>query len=455
MKRRLSTLFALAFLVSAGGAAAQEHNYWTNSYGTNAQLLAGVVVGSTGDLSATFYNPGAIIKTPDSSLIISTQALQLESLSFQNESSDAVELQSVDFSVAPNIFALRVTNKTAPHQFAVSGLTRYSSTFRDYVSVNLEGDVIPSNPGDEYYASRLDTESRLWEGWGGLSWSHAVGSRVGLGVTQYVAYREQHIRLASSAAAAAPGGVAGASEDIARKYDYTHIRLLWKLGAFYDSSRFDFGFAVTTPGIALLSGGSAYYNHTIVNGGGTPQNDLASDSEQDPDISYRSPFSIAGGASYLFGRTKLHATLEWFGGADEYTVIDPGSFDAQVTGETVSYPYTIKTKPVLNAGFGIEHKFSDLLSAYGSFITDFSSAGDTDGSQTGAVGIDRYHISAGSAFTVRRLHLTVGLGYGFGGSPVQRDTGLYDSALSGPVGKTLDGDVKYRRYLLLFGFAID
>jgi hypothetical protein len=151
----------------------------------------------------------------------------------------------------------------------------------------------------------------------------------------------------------------------------------------------------------------------------------------------------------------VHATLEWFGGADEYAVIDPGSFDAQVTGETVSYPYMTDTRPVLNAGLGLEHKFSELFSMYGSFITDFSSYEGTGGSETSIAGLSRYHINVGSSFTVRRVDLTVGLGYGFGGAPVERESGFEDGSLRGPVGTTVDGEGKYRRLLLLFGFALN
>jgi len=61
----------------------------------------------------------------------------------------------------------------------------------------------------------------------------------------------------------------------------------------------------------------------------------------------------------------------------------------------------------------------------------------------------------GSSFTVRRVDLTVGLGYGFGGAPVQRAAGLDDGLLSGPVGTTVDGEEKYQRLLLLFGFALN
>jgi hypothetical protein len=44
----------------AGPAAAQDANYWTIQYGPVAQLLGGQVVGSTRDLSATYYNPGGL-----------------------------------------------------------------------------------------------------------------------------------------------------------------------------------------------------------------------------------------------------------------------------------------------------------------------------------------------------------------------------------------------------------
>jgi len=39
--------------------AARTRSNWTLQYGPVAELLGGVVVGTTRDLSATYYNPGA------------------------------------------------------------------------------------------------------------------------------------------------------------------------------------------------------------------------------------------------------------------------------------------------------------------------------------------------------------------------------------------------------------
>jgi len=47
-------------------AFSQDTHYWNTQYGPRSMLLSGAVVGSIGDMSATYYNPGALgyIKKP-------------------------------------------------------------------------------------------------------------------------------------------------------------------------------------------------------------------------------------------------------------------------------------------------------------------------------------------------------------------------------------------------------
>jgi hypothetical protein len=54
-KSQIPAMILLATIGIAGGAAAQDSQYWTNQYGTRAELLGGVVVGSIKDLASTFY----------------------------------------------------------------------------------------------------------------------------------------------------------------------------------------------------------------------------------------------------------------------------------------------------------------------------------------------------------------------------------------------------------------
>ena len=59
----LATEFILSsFPVNSNG---QDTQYWTDQYGTYGELLGGTIIGSASDLSATFYNPGALAFSTD------------------------------------------------------------------------------------------------------------------------------------------------------------------------------------------------------------------------------------------------------------------------------------------------------------------------------------------------------------------------------------------------------
>ena len=50
----------LILIFSYAPINAQETYYWNITYGTRSTLLGGAVIGSVSDLSATYYNPGAV-----------------------------------------------------------------------------------------------------------------------------------------------------------------------------------------------------------------------------------------------------------------------------------------------------------------------------------------------------------------------------------------------------------
>ena len=69
LPRGLKIIFAsiIVILTFFIDAKAQDANYWTHQYGSRSTLLGGAVIGSVLDLSATYYNPGALslIDEPD------------------------------------------------------------------------------------------------------------------------------------------------------------------------------------------------------------------------------------------------------------------------------------------------------------------------------------------------------------------------------------------------------
>src|SRR4030095_10610894 len=65
-----------AFVVEA--AAAQDSNYWSTAYGTRSQLLGGVSIGSPGDISSVYYNPGALALTTSTEILLAGNAFQYQ-----------------------------------------------------------------------------------------------------------------------------------------------------------------------------------------------------------------------------------------------------------------------------------------------------------------------------------------------------------------------------------------
>lgn len=58
--QRTQLLTVSVLLIISSQAFSQDSHYWNIQYGTKATLLGGAVIGSVSDLSATYYNPGAI-----------------------------------------------------------------------------------------------------------------------------------------------------------------------------------------------------------------------------------------------------------------------------------------------------------------------------------------------------------------------------------------------------------
>ena len=78
------TTVALALLCAASPLAAQDSHYWTMQYGPRSSLLGGAVIGSVDDVSATFYNPGALGLADDLAFAVSTNVFEYSLVSLED-----------------------------------------------------------------------------------------------------------------------------------------------------------------------------------------------------------------------------------------------------------------------------------------------------------------------------------------------------------------------------------
>ena len=86
-------------------AEAQGIYYWGQTYGTRSILLGGTVIGSVSDVSATYYNPGALglIKNPE--IILTAKINEYNRNELSLDGYEEATMASNKVSASPRFFA--------------------------------------------------------------------------------------------------------------------------------------------------------------------------------------------------------------------------------------------------------------------------------------------------------------------------------------------------------------
>ena len=122
---RLVGAAALTLVLSLQSSQGQDTQYWNIQYGTRSTLLGGAVIGSVSDLSATYYNPGALGLSRASGLILSTGVYEGNSLTVEGSGIEKRQVSSFRFNVAPSLVAGRfAADSGAADRLAYSLLAR-------------------------------------------------------------------------------------------------------------------------------------------------------------------------------------------------------------------------------------------------------------------------------------------------------------------------------------------
>lgn len=454
MKIIFVVIVAMALL---GEAVAQDTNYWTQQYGTRSNLLGGAVIGSVSDMSATYYNPGAIALFKDASFLLSAKVYEFSTVNIKNGADEGRDLGSSSISPSPDLLAGSFTFRwLGSHKLGYSLLTRQRLEID--LQATRQATPFSGDAGEGVYGGELTLSNNLKELWAGLTWSYPLGPKIGLGITQFLAIRDQKRRIQVLAEALRTDGEVAASILIT-EYKYNNYRLLWKAGLGFDFSPLTLGLTVTTPSLNLFGSGSALTNSTLVgfdlDGDGQRENYLAARYQDDIPSHYESSLAIGLGGAYQFGKTKIHFSAEWFDTVDPLTVLDTQEFSGQTSGDTISFKLTHELQDVLNYGVGIEHAFGERFTGFASVVTDFTGAVPGSEANLSITNWDFYHFAAGAAFSIGRWELTLGAAYASAKDklePVNEQPG--DAASTSLVDRLRGSSVEYKRIKLLFGFSL-
>ena len=439
---------ALALVLAAGLAGlfaatanAQDANYWSTAFGTRSQLLGGVVVGSPGDISSTYYNPGAFALSGAAELLLAGSAYQYQRVAVDDGSGPGKTLVSASFVTVPSLFAGEIP--ILKHdRLAYAFLTRGSMDM-EMNSRRTSGiqSIVPI-PNATFAAGEVQVRQQFTEGWYGLTWAHKLSPSLGFGVSPFVVVRSQRTR----AALLLEGRDAADQQAVlsqSREFDYMHWSVLARFGLSGVRDSLTYGATLTTPNVGLLGGGATNYNNTLLDQTGAIGNVMGANYTEDLKAKHRTPVGAGAGASYGFGGTRVHAAIDWNAEVSRYTVLESPDFVvSKPSGDsTVKVVITDRMDAVFNWGVGLEHRFSPKLIGFASYHTDLSGRKQGETPSASVTAWDLNDVAAGVTWHVLRSDFALGLAAAFGNQPTP-------SVASPPEGAPTPGDFQTHEMLV-------
>lgn len=450
MKKAL--LLNLVIIILQVSLTAQENNYWNIQYGTRSTLLGGAVIGSVSDLSATFYNPGAIALFPDVKFILSAQVYQLDNFTIKDGAAEGKDLDYSSIVPSPNFVAFDLGfDFLGDDRLAFSILTRQNSNLEFSTRIIDSLDVIESWPGKENFAGGINNEKKFNDVWGGITYSTKLSETIGIGITGYVSYRS-HKATSLTILQALQDTVNGeiASYSNINNYRFNNCRTLLKAGIGFNLNPLTIGLTVTSPSLNIFGSGSVG-THLFISG--IDSNRFDSNYQEDIKSKFNSSWAAGLGGAYNFGKTKLHLSAEWYDALSKFYVLDTEPYVSQSSGEALTNDLTHEAKSVINFGFGLDYFASDSLIFSVSVTSDFSAYVENTTTNLASYSAwDIIHIAGGSTFHVWKSEITVGVVYSFGSQTLANKIDI----TPGGDNNSLDrqSEFKYSQIKVLLGFEL-
>ena len=450
---------------------AQDSHYWTQQFGTRSALLGGAVLGGAEDNTMIYYNPGALGFLDESSISINANAYRVENIKVENALGNEADFKSGQIGSVPLLAGGMIRTGSekwkvgyafiAPVDFKFKGVARVEGNYDlvdDSESVGLEETVAEAaldNKTSELIVA-IGIGHKINENWSvGLSNLFTVRSlSYQRSLSTYIFLNQDVNPLIGT--------------NILQNADYYNVRYAAKLGVVYQKNQWDVGLTVTTPSLNLFGQGSVASNIAVRNLKLIDDNRIsgvATARQAELKTKFKSPFSVALGTNYTFGRSHLGVAAQYFAGIDIYDVMEPspGSFvrPIDLAPQLQSDEFLrlqSAAESVLNIAIGYEYEVSESLSILGGIRSDMSyyneELNEVAGIKPTISNWDIYHFSGGVTFNRKSSSLSLGLLLSTGTNGNYEQSGSFDPENPDLVaGSTTITKATYSSFGLLLGYT--
>ena len=440
-------------------ASSQDTQYWSQQYGTESFYLGGAVIGSLLDLSASYYNPGALALMENPEFLTGAKSVSLTRFRFVDGAGAGHDFESLRADAPPDLFAgLFTFGKRPQDRLVYSFLVRKRIDFRVYSSADDLRNIENGESGNDKYFGMTNIEWKVNESWVGFTYSKLLNDNIGLGFTQYFCYFGLYNLLDINTQALTEDGEMPITHLVHFVNSY-NIKTLTKLGVFLKYSPLKLGFTMSLPSINLFGNGDFYSNDTYASqdytGIGAGSNYMDAYYIEDAKSHYPSSWTIGFGLSYKINHSQIHFSTEWFAAVKPFNHLDLPAVVNKTTGETEPLSLMQEYKSVTNFGIGWKHVFNDHFSLFGGFTTDFTSTPPGSLNDISLSDWDIYQISAGTVFSYKWIKMNTGIKYAFGKERAQQlvnyPTATSDNLLLGDLSNS---NIDYKSIKIVIGFSL-
>jgi hypothetical protein len=349
-------LSCLWLVSTAGNVAAQDAHYWTYGYGPIGQLTEGTLVGGVSDVSAIYYNPGALALLAHPSFVVGLTSVEFANLDAPGVAGEGLDADQLVFDIVPSMVAGVVGGGGGANRFAISLLSRHDSDWD--LGLN-DPNISGTRPSGSAGFGRV--RQRLVEYWLGGTWSHRFSDRLSVGISPFLAYRAQRSRRSVQREEVSDSGSSRAAF-FGIEHEYNHGRALAKVGLAWRPGEWELGATLTTPGVKIFSSGKAVFNASLVGEVSEPL--ISASTQAGLEATYHAPWAMAGGATWRGARSAVHSTVEWFSAVDPYDILEPEPAPVSGSPRTIPLHYSGAAASTVCFGVGAEHRFGSRLTLY-------------------------------------------------------------------------------------------
>ena len=411
----------LFFLFLHVAIFAQDYHYWSEHFGTRATLLGGAATSGLGDNGTVYYNAAAMAFVKDPNLSVTVNAYKMRTIWVKNALGDGIDLKQTQFLTYPNLIAGIVRLDKLPRWtagYAVVTKKTFSSSF-DYLH-QADYEILDSVPGPERYVASYNYYHGVLEYWAGFGLAFHLSKGWSLGFSHFGIYKTVDYTNNIDIVALPSDSTSSNTAHVASKIDFNYwdVKGNFKPAINFQSEKFRFGLAWTTPTFHVMGRGNVYREFSITGLASEINTDIVFlDRREKLKVQTREMGGLAIGLSFRFGsKAWLHFAHETNRAIKEYKI-----FNAPNPVNT--YPTTIpdsvvfaqfgnqdflsleeKTLRVLNFGFGYEVRITDKIDMLIGIRTDFNYL-DT---------ISQYYVFKKLNIESSKWHLSHGsLGFGY------------------------------------------